>query len=1163
MVVAARVPAAPVEASTSTVSWPPAGAAPRSTTLFLVPYRPATLTATVPCAAVNAGRARTGTTILLATSTGDPGQALVVRTAPTTAAGSAAREVEVIADGRQLPVTVPAEGCDLGVRADAAGLTVTVGDPHRPSAVWVPGDPVPEVFAAVTDLTGADADGLALTARTPSWFDNPPAPAKSSLIASQYQLATAALLLIILAGLLTPARSGGWTGGELTAARVAARAQSRLRQALARTVSALARPWGLARGVVDAGVALGLVWWSIVGPLTDDDGFAAVIARHVGAGGGGVAGGEVGNFYRWFDASEVPFASGQRLLALFLQHGLAPVALRTPSVLAGFALWLVLTRGVLGPALRPLRPTRAATMAVRLLAAVALATWWLPYDLGTRPEPLVALGSTVVAALLLRAAVGVGHPHRMVAPAALVALAALVAGLTVTVAPSGLICAAPLLLLGPRLLRTLHLSGDDGEPGRAGRVIRWLAPAAGVAVIAGMAAVAVVVVFSDQSWHGLLVATAVHAQIGPDQPWYAEWLRYSYLFGDDSWGAAAKRVPVLLGLVLSAVGLVLLARRTRPTGTPPSGAPPGGPVAAAGPSTGAGQGRGGQGWGELAGGQWGLLLGLAPAGFAALAITPSKWSHHFGALAGYGAIGLVAAAVALTHAARRADRGLAVTGGLATIGIALGAAFAFAGPNAWWGYSDFGMPGATGPQHPFDSVGLWLAVTAGIAALVALAGWGLRRRTRDAGRADPAAAAITEVAVVAPAVTAVVVAVTSVALLVSSFTAAADRAGYSLAAQNRAAAADPSSPGACGLEDRVQVLQTDPNGPLTPIDGSAATMTGFVAGGGAASAPPVRPGQTDGSHDTADTRDGRYSWGSRTGAGAGSVGSLTTGWFALPRLRPGQELAISVAGRSDDGNTLAWQFGRGEQPVGTAPVIEAPQPDRGYRGYAPTPAAARLQDQHQNRDPWRTVTLTPSQVPAGADQVRLRATDGRTDPGGWLAVTGPRVDTVIPLRRWLAGRGPILVDWSIAFAWPCTGPLPHLADGVAATPGVFITAPTGPPDPNPGDRLVEQTPPGDVLPERWTLGTDALTTGRDSGGSFAGLTQVAALRELDTRLPDDPTRRWGRVLVPDLHDPTAAVSSDLAADAYTTTRTTTTHTGTTGDPPPVPDPAPAAPAASP
>nr|WP_281376351.1 arabinosyltransferase domain-containing protein [Actinomycetospora corticicola] len=1088
VVVALAVPGAPVESSTSTVSWPSAGAAPVPTTLFLVPYRPASLEVTVPCGAVRAARARTAETTVLATTVGAPADALAVRTRPATGDGPTA--LQVISSGRVVPVEVPDDDCGLRIVADASGLTVTVDDRV---AATVPGAPVPEVFAATTDLTGRDAAGLALTARTPAWFDNAPSPEKAALLTAQPELALVGLLFVLLAGALAPRRPAPRGLRELASVRGLAivrtrwrRSRRRVRAAALRTV---ARPVVLARLAVDAVVAVGLAWWSIVGPLTDDDGFAAVIARQI-------RDGDVGNYYRWYNASEVPFATNQRLLAGFLDDGIGPLALRTPSVLAGLLTWVVLTRGVLRPALG----ADGRGVAVRVLAAVAFAVWWLPYDLGARPESVVALGTVVVTALVLRAVrQGTGHP------VVLLAVAALAAALTVTVAPSGVLAAAPFLLGLPRVLRAL--GPGVREDGAVARVTRVVLPAAHVAVVAGLAAVALVVVFADQSWHGFGVATEIHRQIGPNQPWYAEWLRYGYLFGEDSWGAAAKRVPVVVGLVLAGTGLVVLAR-----------------------------GSGGERTCDgVLGRESVLLLGLLPAGFGLLAVTPSKWSHHYGALAGFGAIGIVAAVLALWRASRGRDRVVAATAGVATLLLVLGAAFAYAGPNAWWAYSGFGLPGSTGPQRPFDAVVLWLLVVAVAAVLAVVVA---RRRRPDEG--PPLVAAALAAAPLVPAATAVVVVTVSVLLLGSSFAAAADRGDrYSLAAQNRAELA--GAPGACGLQDRVEVLRTVPAGPLTPLRGSTDTMDGFVADGGAVDPPPLRPDQTDGTDGTTDTPDGRFTWGSRAD-GDGSVGEMTTGWFGLTRPTGDQELAVGVAGRTSDGASLTWEFGRGDRMVGERPVVEDPEPDRGYRGYAATAEQERLQDEGARRDRWRTVTLAAGEVPADADRVRLRATDDRTDTGGWIAFTGPRVVAPVPLDRWLADRGPVLVDWAVAFAWPCAGELPRVAGGTAQTPGAIITTPTAPFDPVPGERTTNPSPPGDIVPERWTGGTGGLFLGRDSGGSFAGLEAAGSLRELDTRLPDEPGRRWGRVLVPDL--------GDLETDRYDVTTTTRTLPGTEGDPAP-------------
>src|SRR5262249_17691402 len=123
---------------------------------------------------------------------------------------------------------------------------------------------------------------------------------------------------------------------------------------------------------IDAGVIGVLAVWAVVGPLTDDDGFATTIARNA------ATTGNPGNYYRWWNAAEAPFGLSEQLLAPLTQMGLAPLWLRLPSTALGMVTWFVLSRGVLGAAL----PALASTVLIRALAAVCLLAAWLPFNLG-------------------------------------------------------------------------------------------------------------------------------------------------------------------------------------------------------------------------------------------------------------------------------------------------------------------------------------------------------------------------------------------------------------------------------------------------------------------------------------------------------------------------------------------------------------------------------------------------------------------------------------------------------------------------------------------------------------------------------------------------------------------------------------------------------------
>ncbi|GLZ48979.1 arabinosyltransferase A [Actinomycetospora sp. NBRC 106375] len=1035
-----------------------------------MPYRPAQLQATVPCTTLREAARTPGETTVLATTTTGTSSGLAVRALDGTA--------RLLAGGRADTLTVPDGDCTLRVDADAGGVRASFDDR---SVVDRPGDPVPEVFAIVTDLRGDGADGLSLRARTPSWFDNARTPEKSALVALQFALAGLALLLLAALGIADPAGPTGPRGAAVVA---------RVRGAPRRGVAALRRPRNWALAAIDAGVVVALAWWSVVGPLTDDDGFAALIARAA------ADGGPVGNYVRWFDASEAPFATSQLLVSLVVDRGVDALTLRLPSVFAGIALWFLVTRGVL-----PALGHRAGhALGARLLTVVALGVWWLPYDLGTRPESFVAAGVTTVLVLVLRA-VRADARH----PLPLLGLAGGVAAVTVTVAPSGVLGLAPFLLTLPRLGRLAR--GRREGRAAAARLTAVLA------AMAGVGAVALVVVFARQSWHGLLVATSIHQQFGPSQPWYAEWLRYSYLLGQDSWGSAGKRLPVLLLLATSVAAVALLARRGRAALGPPAGEP--------------------------------VLLLLGPAGLALLAMTPSKWSHHFGALAGFGAVSLAAVVLAFARLAARPDRDrvlLAVGAGTA-LAVVAAATAAFSGPNAWWGYSNAHMPWATTPVTPFDSPLLWLAGAGAATAVITATVTVWRRRAGFASNGPAVASAV------GPAVLPVLAAATSIAVLTGSFAVAAapPAGGWSLGAANLAAAHDPGGRATCALQDRVEVLTTANGGPLAPQKGSDATteLDGFVADGGWADPPPTRPEQQDGA------RDDTYAWGSRD-VGPIGVGVLASPWFVLPPTREGQELALSVAGRTDDGASVTLEYG-GSGPDttgapaarGTRRLVEAPAPERGYRGFAPDPQRADLQDRFRDISTWRTLTVPPDEIPTGADRVRVIARDDRTDDRGWVAVTGPRIVDVTPITDYLSGRGRVLVDWTFALAWPCVGNLATVGRGLATTPGALILAPPGPDDPV-GGRLLDDGAPGDVVPEVWTGGGAGLPTATDAGGSFAGVTESGVLEEADTRLAGEPGRVWGRLMMPDY--------GDLRRDAYDVRPSTTRIAGTDGDAPPVREP---------
>jgi arabinosyltransferase B len=639
---------------------------------------------------------------------------------------------------------------------------------------------------------------------------------------------------------------------------------------------------------------------------------------------------------------------------------------------------------------------------------------WLPFNLGVRPEAYVAFGVTSVLTLLWRGR-GVWA----------LALATLVAGVTVTASPASVLLAAPVLVLARRIVPLVR-AGVSGRGELAARV----------AALCCVGAVSVALVFADQSLYSLVVATRWHDDFGPSVPWYDEISRYQYLLGTDQDGTATKRVPVLLTAVLLPVVALLLARRVEPdvTGTHPG--------AGMGPSA-------------------GRLAGVAFVGLLLLWLTPSKWSHYFGALAGVFTAFLVVAIAGLARVDRRAgERVDRVSGAIGLAGaamVALVAGLAFSGPNAWWQPAVYDVPWAAGPIRPaglpLDSPLLWLVV--GAAGYLTVRA----RRNRAVAR---------QALVAAPALLAVTVLGVSVALLLGSFVAGPIREpSGSLALSNvRRLAGAPS----CGPGDDVAVLPDVPGSVMSPVGLDPGRAGGFAFGAGydPAAPPPDPPG----------SGASVQLWGSLAN-GPANIGTLTTPWFALPRITEGQELTLSVAGRTDNGNSLSLEFGTaaGNGTVTSLTAVTPPDPLRSAPGQQPD---HRL---------WRSIGVAATAVPSDADRVRIHAVDATSDPDGWLALTGPRLRQVHTLRDFLADHGPVLVAWPMAFLFPCAVDPVTVRDGLAEAPATVLEAP------------------------RRYASLSSVSTDRNSGGDFTPLRTLGGLGEVTTRLAGRPDTDWGTLLL--------------------------------------------------
>lgn len=580
-VAVAALPFAPVERTTATVDWPAPGQPVESTMLTLLPYRPLSLDLEVPCAA--AAAAADGA-VLFSTFPldGVAGQGLVVQ--------ASAGRTKVVSEGLttwfgEVP---PTPGCALRVQVQGEQTQVRLDGAVVAQVRTEP----PRVANLATSLP-PDVRGMSVRLEADSRYQSSPSLLKQALL--------------VLAGL----------GAALAVIALAVLDRDRPRPA--RPV----RPAQGARWPQDLVVAAVLGLWLVIGPMMADDGYNVAVAS------GFADTGFVGNYYHWYNAPEAPFALVQQAFVPLVELSRAPVLLRVPPLLAGLTTWLLLSRVLLPRLGGSWRPA-----AVRWVAVPVLLAWWMPFNNSLRPEPWVAVAGTAVLALVVLAV----ERQRVL----LLGAAGAVAALSLAAAPSGLMAAAPLLVLGPQVVALL----------RSGATRLWLVGAVAL-VPAGV--VVGTVVFADQPLSAVLEATRVHQVIGPSVPWWQEILRYEFLFSLGEMGTSARRLVVLATLLCLVLAIAL--RRTLRERT--------------------------DGLLLTAAGCFGVALVL-------LVLAPSKWTHHFGGTVGF-AVLLVVGLVVHTPAALRQERAvLAVTG--VTSGLAAGVvALGFAGPNAWWGYSSLGI----------------------------------------------------------------------------------------------------------------------------------------------------------------------------------------------------------------------------------------------------------------------------------------------------------------------------------------------------------------------------------------------------------------------------------------------------------------------------------------
>lgn len=813
---------------------------------------------------------------------------------------------------------------------------------------------------------------------------------------------------------------------------------------------------GLATWLADAGVVGTLLLWHVIGATSSDDGYNLTIARVAGKAG------YLANYYRFFGTTDAPFDWYSAVLAQLATVSTAGVWMRLPATLAGIACWLIISRYVLrrlGPGKGGLAANRVA---VWTAGAVFLAAW-LPFNNGLRPEPLIALG-TVATWALVESAIAT----RRLVPAA---VAIVVAMLTATLAPQGLIAIAA-LLTGARAIARMIVRRRPADG--------LLAP---LAVLAASLSLITIVVFRSQTLATVAESARIKYKVGPTIAWYQDFLRYYFLTVESNPDGSMSRRFAVLVLLLCMFGVLFVLLR--------------------------------RGWvaGLASGPAW-RLIGTTAIGLLLLTFTPTKWAVQFGAFAGLaGALGAVTAfSVARIGLHSRRNLALYVTALLFVL------AWATSGINGWFYVGNYGVPWfdiqPVIASHPVTSMFLALSILTGL-----LAAW-YHFRMDYAGHTEVKDNRRNRILASTPLL--VVAAIMVLAEVGSMAKAAAVRYPvYTTAKANLAALESGLGDTACAMADDV-LAEPDPNaGMLQPVSGQKFGPDGPLGGvnpvgfkpdgvGDDLQSDPVvtKPGvvNSDASpnkpnaaiSDSAGTAGGKGPVGVNGSHAAlpfgldpartpvmGSYGentlaaTATSAWYQLPPRRADRPLVVvSAAGAiwsyKEDGDfsygqqlKLEWGVTRPDgsmQPLGQMyPIDLGPQPA------------------------WRNLRFPLGWAPPEANAARIVAYDPNLSSEQWFAFTPPRVPVLQSVQQLIGSQTPVLMDIATAANFPCQRPFSeHL--GIAELPQYRI------------------------LPDhKQTASSSNLWEASKSGGPFLFTQALLWTATIPTYLNGDWYRDWGSV----------------------------------------------------
>ena len=1045
VVLCALTPLLPVRQTTATILWPQGvgpGGLVGNITAPLVSGAPESLDVSIPCAAI---------------ATLPPAGGLVFATNPADGIDASRNGLFVRANATSVFVAFRDQVAAVAPRAKvASGACSTVRAWANPGAVGadfvgipgatgtLPPDKKPQVTGIFTDLKVPFQQGLSARIDVDTRFITKPTALKLAVMVAGIACVIASILALTVLD----------------------------RRRISRLSSArhhLLRHWP-----ADVGVIGTLLAWHIIGAISSDDGYNLTIARISGEAGYAT------NYYRYFGTSEAPFDWYQSVLAQLASVSTAGVWMRLPATAAAIGSWLILSHRVLprlGSGTGGLSGSRVAvvTGAVVFLAA------WLPFNNGLRPEPLIAFGVLVVWMLVERT-IATGR----LAPAA---AAIVVTVFSATLAPQGLVAAAPLLVGARAIARIIgRRRARDG----------LLAP---LAVLAAALSVIFVIVFRDQTLATVAESARIKYVVGPTISWYQDFLRYYFLTVEEHVESSlTRRFAVLVMLLCLFMMLTVLLRRGRVPG--------------------------------IARGPLWRLIGSTALGLLLLTFTPTKWAVQFGAFAGLTAALGAVTAFTFARIGLHSRRNLA----LYVTALLFVVSWATSGINGWFYVGNYGVPWYDRApvllHQPVTSMFLALTI---VSALVA--GW-LHFRLDYVGRTEVKNTRRNRVLASTPLLAvALIMVLLAVGSMAKGF--AQRYPAYTTGKANLAALQSGLSTSSCAMADDVLVESDTNAGMLQPTPGQkwgqygplgGENPIGFTPNGISDNLDPIAPFIANPGTVNSDGSPNKPSFGiafsGGTGGGYGPVGvngskvflpfgldpkttpvmgsykqdtlaaKVTSAWYDLPPRSPNRPLVtVTAAGAIwyyDDenefhyGQSLKLQWGiRGAD--GSFTALDKVQPIDTIEQKA-----------------WRNLRFPLAWAPPEANVARIVADDPNLSADQWFGFTPPRVPPLQTAQEFLGTRTPILMDIATAANFPCQRPFSeHL--GIAELPQYRIL-------PNLKQVVVSSN--------MWQSAR--------AGGPFLFIQALLTTATVPTYLRDDWYRDWGAIeryirVVPAAQAPNAVI----------------------------------------